>query len=90
MKRWFEAKRLTLAVKSDTIKVIQYSLNPWSALANYCSDSQAEIDNLIVERALRVVAIGRRDHLFAGNRLRRRTCSRDVQPNRFCTMPHPA
>lgn len=85
MKRWFEATRLTLSVKLDTTKVIQYSLNRWPALAYYCSDGQAEIDNLIAERALRVVAIGRRDHLLARNRLRRRTCSRDVQPNWFCT-----
>lgn len=36
------------------------------ALAYYCEDAQAEIDNLIAERALRGVAIGRRNYLFAG------------------------
>jgi hypothetical protein len=57
MKRWFEGTLLTLSAKSDTTKAIQYSLNRWSALAYYCSDGQAEIDNLIAERALRGVAI---------------------------------
>jgi transposase len=66
MKRWFEATLLTLSAKSHTTKAIQYSLNRWSALAYYCSDGQAEIDNLIAERALRGVAIGRRNFLFAG------------------------
>lgn len=32
----------------------------------YCDGGQSEIDNLPVERALRGVAIGRRDYLFAG------------------------
>ncbi|HEX7909612.1 MAG TPA: IS66 family transposase [Paraburkholderia sp.] len=66
MKRWFEATLLTLSAKSDTTKAIQYSLNRWPALVYYCSDGQAEIDNLIAERALRGVAIGRRNFLFAG------------------------
>ncbi|KND54815.1 Indolepyruvate ferredoxin oxidoreductase, alpha and beta subunit [Candidatus Paraburkholderia kirkii] len=66
MKRWFEATILTLSAKSDTTKAIQYSLNRWPALVYYCGDGQAEIDNLIAERALRGVAIGRRNYLFAG------------------------
>jgi hypothetical protein len=66
LKRWFEATLLTLSAKSDTTKAIQYSLNRWPALVYYCSNGQAEIDNLIAERALRVVAIGRRNFLFAG------------------------
>ncbi|WP_374711050.1 IS66 family transposase [Paraburkholderia terricola] len=34
-------------------KASQYSLNRWPALVYYCSNGQAEIDNLIAERALR-------------------------------------
>ncbi|MGF6735802.1 hypothetical protein OKW50_007975 [Paraburkholderia youngii] len=66
MKRWFEATLLTLSAKSDTTKAIQYSLNRWPALVYYRGDGLAEIDNLIAERALRGVAIGRRNFLFAG------------------------
>ncbi len=43
-----------------------YALNRWEALTRYCDDGQLEIDNLPVERALRGVAIGRRNYLFAG------------------------
>lgn len=32
----------------------------------YCGDGRAEIDNLIAERALRGVALGRRNYMFAG------------------------
>lgn len=66
MKRSLEATLLTLFVKSDITKAIQYSLNRWPALVYYYSDGQAAIDNLIDERALRDVAIGRRNFLFAG------------------------
>ncbi|WP_346824828.1 IS66 family transposase [Ralstonia solanacearum] len=67
MKRWFEAIVPTLSAKSDTTKAIRYALNRWPALVYYCSDGQAEIDNLIAERALRGVAIGRRNFMFAGS-----------------------
>ncbi|WP_175948534.1 IS66 family transposase [Burkholderia pyrrocinia] len=66
MKRWFDATLTTLSAKSDTTKAIQYALNRWPSLIYYCSDGRAEIDNLIAERALRGVAIGRRNYLFAG------------------------
>ncbi len=66
MKRWFEATLATLSAKSDTTKAIQYALNRWPALIYYCSGGRAEIDNLIAERALRGVALGRRNYLFAG------------------------
>ncbi|MGF6244229.1 hypothetical protein P3T42_005994 [Paraburkholderia sp. GAS38] len=56
----------TLSRKSDTSKAILYALNRWEALTRYCDDGRIEIDNLPVERALRGVAIGRRNYLFAG------------------------
>ena len=66
MKRWFEATILTLSAKSDATKAIQYSLDRWPALVYFCDEGLAEIDNLIAERALRGVAIGRRNFLFVG------------------------
>ncbi|NUX54846.1 IS66 family transposase [Paraburkholderia youngii] len=56
----------TLSRKSDTSRAILYALNRWAALTRYCDDGRLEIDNLPVERALRGVAIGRRNYLFAG------------------------
>jgi hypothetical protein len=38
-----------------------------AALLRYCSDGLLEIDNNAAERALRVVATGRKNYLFAGS-----------------------
>jgi len=63
---WLRATLETLSRKSDTSRAILYALNRWEALTRYCDDGRLEIDNLPVERALRGVAIGRRNYLFAG------------------------
>ncbi|WP_027782055.1 MULTISPECIES: IS66 family transposase [Burkholderia] len=63
---WLSATLETLSRKSDTSRAILYALNRWEALTRYCDDGHLEIDNLPVERALRGVAIGRRNYLFAG------------------------
>src|SRR4051794_9597387 len=42
------------------------SLNLWPALTRYCDDGRVEIDNSAAERALRGVALGRKNYLFAG------------------------
>jgi transposase len=63
---WLTTTLETLSKKSDTSRAILYALNRWEALTRYCDDGRLEIDNLPVERALRGVAIGRRNYLFAG------------------------
>ncbi len=63
---WLRAVLLKLSRKSDTTAAIMYSLNLWPALRLYCDDGRIEIDNSAAERALRGVAIGRRNYLFAG------------------------
>jgi len=55
-----------LSRKSDTAAAIQYALNLWPALLRYCDNGIIEIDNSAAERALRGVAIGRRNYLLAG------------------------
>jgi transposase len=66
LERWLHASLETLSRKSDTAAAIQYALNLWAALLRYCDDGLIEIDNSAAERALRGVAIGRRNYLFAG------------------------
>jgi len=63
---WLTATLETLSRKSDTSRAILYGLSRWEAFTRYCNDGRLEIDNLPVERALRGVAIGRRNYLFAG------------------------
>lgn len=64
--RWFEQKLATLSAKSDTAVAIRYSLSRWRALTRYVDDGLIEIDNSSAERALRAVALGRKNYLFAG------------------------
>src|SRR5438445_8981884 len=53
--------------KSDTTAAIRYALGLWEALTRYCDDGRLEIDNNAAERALRAVALGRKNYLFAGS-----------------------
>ena len=66
LERWMRGMLEKLSRKSDTSAAIMYALNLWPALARYCDDGKIEIDNSAAERALRGVAIGRRNYLFAG------------------------
>jgi len=53
--------------KSPTGKAIRYALGQWDALVRYIDDPILEIDNNLAERTLRMVAIGRKNWLFAGS-----------------------
>ncbi len=64
---WLEQTISTLSQKSATAKAIRYALSRWEALGRYCDDGRIEIDNNAAERALRCVALGRKNFLFAGS-----------------------
>jgi transposase len=64
--RWLLQKLTTLSAKSDTAAAIRYALSRWRALTRYVDNGLIEIDNSSAERALRAVALGRRNYLFAG------------------------
>ena len=57
----------TLSQKSAMAKAIRYALSRWEGLNRYCDDGRIEIDNNAAERALRCVALGRKNYLFAGS-----------------------
>ncbi len=67
MHTWLEAALAKLSRKSDTAAAIRYALSRWPALTRYVDDGALEIDNNAAERALRVVALGRKNFLFAGS-----------------------
>jgi transposase len=52
--------------KSSIGLAMNYALNRWEELGNYMLDGKLEIDNNLVENAIRPVAIGRKNYLFAG------------------------
>ena len=67
LKPWFEETLGKLSRKSDTAMAVRYALGRWEALMRYCDDGRLEIDNNAAERALRAVALGRKNYLFAGS-----------------------
>jgi transposase len=67
LKQWLEETLVKLSKKSDTAMAVRYALGRWEALTRYCDDGRLEIDNNAAERALRAVALGRKNYLFAGS-----------------------
>ncbi len=64
---WIQQKMKTLSRHPDTAKAFAYLLKQWNALNVYCSNGQVETDNNIAENALRGVAAGRKNCMFAGS-----------------------
>lgn len=67
IKTWLDAEREVILPRSDMAKAIGYALNQWEALGVYATQSFLNIDNNAAERALKRVAIGRKNWLFAGH-----------------------
>ena len=66
LRQWMEKTLRSLSTKSETAGAIRYALSHWRALTRYVDDGLLEIDNSAAERALRAVAIGRKNYLFMG------------------------
>jgi transposase len=56
-----------LSRKSEVTAAIHYAVGRWTQLLRYCDDGRLEIDNNAAERALRAVALGRKNYLFLGS-----------------------
>lgn len=52
--------------KSTLGQAIDYALNQWSGLIVFLNDGRVEIDNNLVENAIRPTAIGKKNWLFVG------------------------
>lgn len=59
--------RKAVLPKSPVAGAIGYALNQWEALGRFLTDGRLEIDNNSAERALRGIAVGRSNWLFAGS-----------------------
>jgi transposase len=60
-------KRALLSASNDTAKAINYILNRWKAFTRFLDDGRICLSNNAAERALRGVAVGRRNWTFAGS-----------------------
>jgi len=49
------------------VDTIQYALSRWEALTRYAGNGRLAIDNNVAERALRGIAITRKNFLFLGS-----------------------
>jgi hypothetical protein len=66
-KIWLEARLAELSKKSGLAKAIRYTLSHWTGLTRFLDDGRIEIDSNTVERTMRPIGLGRKNHLFAGS-----------------------
>ena len=64
---WLEQQLTRIPKGGDLAVAIRYALTRFTALSRYLEDGTLEIDNNIAERAIRGLAIGRKNWLFAGS-----------------------
>ena len=67
LKPWLEVQLTRIPMRSALAEAIRYALTRWPALCRFLEDGRVELDNNTVERAIRPVALGRKNHLFAGS-----------------------
>ena len=67
MKTWLEAELTRIPPRGSLADAIRYALSRWPALCRFLDDGRVELDNNTVERAIRPIALGRKNHLFAGS-----------------------
>jgi len=64
---WLREKLSLISQKTKLAEAIRYALSRWAGLSLFLDDGRVEIDNNIVERAIRPLALNRKNALFAGS-----------------------
>ena len=67
LRAWAEETARKLSRKSELAAAFRYMRSRWTALTRCFDDGRRALDNNPAERALRCVAIGRKNYLFAGS-----------------------
>jgi hypothetical protein len=67
LREWMRGTLPKLSGRSDLAAAMRYALARWDSLVRYLDDGHLAIDNNAAERALRGVALGRKNYLFAGS-----------------------
>lgn len=67
LKQWLEAQLPRIPQRGKLAEAIRYALVRWIGLTRFLDDGRIELDTNPVERAIRTVALGRKNHLFAGS-----------------------
>ena len=64
---WLEVQLTRVSGKSGLAEAIRYALRHWDGLVVYLDDGRVEMDTNAVERAIRPIALSRKNALFAGS-----------------------
>jgi transposase len=64
---WLREKLQLISQKSKLAEAIRYALSRWAGLSLFLDDGRIEIDSNVVERAIRPIALNRKNALFAGS-----------------------
>ena len=66
-KEWLDTNLTKVPTQSKIHNAICYTLSNWEYLNNYLKDGRIEIDNNLIENAIRPFALGRKNWLFHGS-----------------------
>lgn len=66
-KSWLDVYLTKTSPQSKIYDAIHYTLSNWDVLNNYLKDGRIEIDNNLIENAIRPFALGRKNWLFMGS-----------------------
>jgi transposase len=64
---FFDTSLAKISGRSELAKAIRYARSRWTALTRYLDDGTLEISNNAAEGAIRPLALGRKNYLFAGS-----------------------
>jgi transposase len=64
---WLREKLALISQKTKLAEAIRYALSRWDGLTRFIDDGCIEIDSNVVERAIRPIALNRKNALFAGS-----------------------
>ncbi len=64
---WLRSKLQLISQKTKLAAAIRYALSRWQGLCLFLDDGHVEIDNNVVERSIRPLALTRKNALFAGS-----------------------
>jgi transposase len=67
LEAWLRAQHMRVSRKAEIGKAIAYALNHWTALTRFLEDGRICMSNNAAERALRGIAVGRKNWTFAGS-----------------------
>jgi transposase len=72
---WLDVRRTQVLPRSGMGQAIEYTRGRWAALCRFLEDGRLELDNNRYERALRSVAVGRKNWMIVGNERGGRTAA---------------